>query len=46
MGVLSIIAEPEFTEEEYNRLKRKIDWTLLPLVCDCQQQGVARANAQ
>jgi len=27
-----ILGENEFTEEEYNKLKRKIDWILLPLV--------------
>jgi len=30
--VCRILAEGEFTEAEYNKLKRKIDWTLLPLV--------------
>ncbi len=28
----SIVAEEQFTEAEYNALKRKVDWVLLPLV--------------
>jgi hypothetical protein len=28
-----MLAEGEFTEAEYNKLKRKVDFILLPLVC-------------
>lgn len=28
-----MLAEGEFTEAEYNKLKRKVDFVLLPLVC-------------
>ena len=27
-----MLGEAEFTEGEYNKLKRKVDWILLPLV--------------
>ncbi|WVF65393.1 hypothetical protein IAT40_000120 [Kwoniella sp. CBS 6097] len=31
----AILAENEYTEDEYNRLKRKVDWILLPLMWWC-----------